>query len=146
MKIIVDSNRVISSLIKNSTTREILFNKEFQLFAPENIKSEIEKYKEEIIRKSSLSLEEFEVLFSLVIENVIIVPKEKYERYLNELRDTIKDPDDVAYLAVCSLINADGIWSHDPHFKEQDKVKVFTNIDMLKIINKGEKDDFVYVK
>ena len=39
MKIIIDSNRVIAALMKNSTTREILFNKNFEFFAPEYVKN-----------------------------------------------------------------------------------------------------------
>ena len=49
MKIIIDCNRVIGALIKESTTREILFDRNFEFFAPEYIKSEIEKYRKEII-------------------------------------------------------------------------------------------------
>ena len=49
MKIVIDSNRVIASLIKEGTTREILFDKKFEFFAPEFIKSEIDKYKEDYL-------------------------------------------------------------------------------------------------
>jgi len=33
MKIVIDSNRVIAALIKESTTREILFDKNFEFIA-----------------------------------------------------------------------------------------------------------------
>ncbi len=43
MKVIIDSNRVIAALIKGSTTRGILFDKNFEFFAPEHIENEIHK-------------------------------------------------------------------------------------------------------
>jgi len=131
MRIVIDSNRVIAALIQDSTTREILLDKNFEFFAPEYIKSEIEKYRKEIIGKADISKEEFEILLSLIFESITIIPQSEYQNLLSELRDITKDFKDIAYFAVCLLVKADGIWTHDTHFKGQKKVKVFTNIDML---------------
>lgn len=132
MKIVVDSNRVIAALIQDSTTREILLDRNFEFFAPEYIKTEIEKYRKDIMEKADISEEEFEILLSLIFESITIIPQSEYQNFLSELRDITKDSKDVAYFAVCLFIKADGIWTHDLHFKEQKKVKVFTNIDMLR--------------
>jgi len=78
MKIVIDSNRVIAALIKDSTTREILFDRNFEFFAPENIQNEIIRYKEEIIDKAGIGQEEFEILFSLIFEYIDIVPQAEY--------------------------------------------------------------------
>src|SRR3989344_8877060 len=121
MKIVIDSNRVIAALVKESTTREIIFDKTFEFFAPEYIKNEIENYKDEIIEKISIIYEEFEILNSLVFENIAIIPQSEYNKFLDELKNEIQDIDDLPYLAVCLLIKAEGIWTHDPHFKEQIK-------------------------
>ncbi len=133
MKIVMDSNRVIAALIKDSTTREILFNRIFEFFAPEHIKSEIEKYKDEIIQKANINNEEFNILLSLIFECINVVPQSEYNYFIDKLKIEIQDQKDVAYLAVCLLKKADGIWTHDPHFKEQKKCKICTNIDMIKI-------------
>lgn len=138
MKIVVDSNRAIAALIKDSTTREILYNKEFEFFAPEYIKSDIGRYKNEIIQKAEITNDEFEVLLPLIFEHIIIISKNEYQEFIGELQNEISDPDDVAYLAVCLFIHAEGIWTHDPHFNEQKKVRVFTNIDMLSFIDRSE--------
>lgn len=140
MKIIIDSNRVIAALIKDSTTREILLDKNFEFFAPEYIKSEIEKYRNEIIGKADIGEEEFEILLSLIFESITIVPQSEYRKFIDTLKKEIQDPKDVAYLAVCLSIKADGIWTHDSHFKEQKKYKIYTNIDMLRYNCKSEPD------
>jgi len=139
MRIIIDSNRVIASLIKNSTTREILFDNHVQFFAPSYIKTEIYKYKDSIIKKTKLSNSDFDILLELLFENVTIIPNIKYQQHLSELNKEIKDKKDLPYLAAALLINAEGIWTHDPHFKSQKKCKVMTNIDMLEIIRKIKK-------
>jgi len=48
--------------------------------------------------------------------------------------------DDVPALAAVIANKANGIWTHDPHFKEQKKVKIFTNIGMLKMNRKNKTD------
>ena len=131
MKIVIDGNRVIAALIRESTTRKIIFDKNFEFITPDFILSEIDAHKELIIEKSSVSENEFHVLLSLVFEHITIIPQNEYIDFVREISDEIKDPNDIFYLAVCIASKAEGIWTHDPHFKEQKKVKVFTNIDML---------------
>jgi len=133
MKIVIDSNRVIASLLKDSTTREILYNRRFEFVAPEFIKEEILKYKTEFIKKGKIKAEEFDILLSLLFERIILIPKNEYSKYLRKLETEISDSKDIPYLACCISIKADGIWSQDPHFLEQDKVKIFTNNYLLDI-------------
>ena len=134
MKIVIDSNRVVASLLKESTTRKILYTKYFDFIAPEFVKEEIEKYEKEFIKKANISSEDFNILLSLLFERITLIPKEVYDKYLENLETKISDVKDIPYLACCIAVKADGIWSHDPHFLEQNKVKIFTNKDMLKMV------------
>lgn len=68
---------------------------------------------------------------------ITILPRPEYANSEKQLEGEIKDPDDIAYLAAAIATKSEGIWTHDPHFKEQKKVRVFTNIDMLKISGKS---------
>ena len=131
MKVVIDSNRVIAALIKDSTTRNILFDNKFEFMAPDTIIMEINKYKATIIEKAGITEEEFDVLLSLIFEHISIVSQNEYVDSLEKFKKDIKDPKDVCYMAVCTSVNAEGIWTHDPHFKEQKNVKMFTNIDLL---------------
>ncbi len=138
MKIVVDSNRIIAALISDGTTRELIFNKEFEFFAPDYMKIEIEKYKDEIIEKAGLQEDEFDVLFSILFDKIKILSLKEYEGYLKEFSESLSDFKDVAYLAVCKKINAEGIWTHDSGFREQKVVKVFSNIDLLNYLRNLE--------
>ena len=75
---------------------------------------------------------------SLIFEHVEIVPQSEYETYLHTTADQISDIKDIPYLALASATRAEGIWSHDPHFLGQQKIKVLTNIDMLRISGKAK--------
>lgn len=133
MKIVIDSNRVIASLVKDSTTREILFDNYFDFFAPSFIKSEIYKYKKDIIKSASSSKENFDLLLDLIFESITIIPEERYSEFIREIANETKDKKDLPYFAVCLLLKAEGIWTHDLHFQGQKRFKIFTNMDMLKM-------------
>ena len=137
MKILVDTNRIIAALMKEGTTRDILFDENFQFMTPDYTIIEIEENKEELIRKIKLTNEEYEILISLIFERIDIIPQSEYEDCVNECNDLISDPDDVPHLAASIARNVYGIWAHDSHFKEQNKVRVLTNIDMLRLSGKA---------
>ncbi len=131
MRILVDTNRIIAALIKGSTTRNILFDANFEFVTPDYTVTEIKEHQEEVINKTNLTNKEFEILLALIFERIKIIPYEEYKNFLEECKNEISDPDDIPHLAACLASRADGIWAHDPHFLEQRRVKVFTNIDML---------------
>ena len=139
MKIVIDSNRVIAAMMKGSTTREILFDQPFEFIAPDYLISEVSKYEDHIIKSIDVSKREFEILLAIIFEHITIIPESEYKDFIDKLKDGIKDPKDLPYLAACIATKAYGIWSHDPHFKEQEKIKVLTNIDMLKLSGKTKK-------
>ncbi len=139
MKIVIDSNRVIAAMIKESTTREILFDQTFEFIAPDYLMSEVTKYEYHIIKSIGVSRREFEILLAIIFESITIIPESEYKQFIVQIKDEIKDPKDIPYLATCLATKAYGIWTHDLQFKEQDKVKVLTNIDMLKLSGKLKK-------
>lgn len=137
MKVVVDSNRIIAAIIKDSTTRQILFNKKCEFFAPSYVFSEVKKYKDYLVKKVNISNEEFNLLLSFIFENIKIIDVSEYSSCIEHLKNEISDSKDIPYLALAAFTKARGIWTHDLHFKEQNKIKVFSNIDMLKLIKKN---------
>src|SRR3989344_9662725 len=133
MKIVIDSNRAIAALIKDSTTREVLFDEYFEFFAPDYIMTEIHKHENHIVKVAEITKEEFETLISLIFEPIKLIPQTEYNEFLEKYKSVIQDEKDVPYIAVCFACNAEGVWTHDPHFLEQKIIKVFTNIDMLRM-------------
>ena len=115
MILIIDSNIVMSGLIKDGLTRQFLINSPFTLYAPETLISEIRKYEKTIVDKSGLPKEDFEILFDLLIENIEIVDKEKYFDKIEEADQLLGnvDKNDIPFIDLALSTANDGIWSYD---------------------------------
>lgn len=134
MNIVVDTNIFISALIKDSITRNLIVNSKDNLLFPEFEFNEIEKHKKEILEKSGLSEYELDSLFSNLLKHVKIIKTEKIINYKNPAFDIIGniDEDDVIFIANALAYNA-VIWSDDVHFQKQDKIRILTTKDMVRI-------------
>lgn len=133
MNIVVDANRIIAALVKQSTTRKILLDEVFEFVTPDYVLSEIKEHWDELQQKTKLTKEEFDILLALLFERTTFLPKSAYAKFIDECKEAIEDVNDVPYLAACLASNSLGLWSHDPHVLKQNKVSVFTNIDMLRL-------------
>ena len=90
------------------------------------------------MKKSDLSENEFAILFSLVFDNIDIIPEFEYKEMEQNSEKDICDVDDMPYIATCIVENASGIWTHDKNLMKQNKVKTLTNIDMIELIRRSE--------
>ena len=140
MRILIDTNRIIAALVKSGTTRDIIFDENFEFVTPDYTITEIREHENELLKKTKLTKEEFEILLALIFERITIIPETEYKKFLELIKDEIKDTKDLQYYAACLACNAHGIWTHDPDFLEQHKVKIFTNIDMLKLSGQAKSD------
>ncbi|MBS3149529.1 hypothetical protein J4455_02430 [Candidatus Woesearchaeota archaeon] len=140
MKILVDANRIVAALMKQSTTRDILLDEAFEFVTPDYSISEVEEHRDELQQRLKLTREEFDVLLALLFERITVLPKYAYNDLINECKEAIEDIDDVPYLAACLASKCLGIWSHDPHVLKQKKVSVFTNINMLRMSKSAKSD------
>ena len=136
MKLVIDTNILIAGLLRESTVRKILSSEEIQFFIPEDALGEIEKYKNELIKKSGMSNEAISEVMNLLLENIEIVPKEQIKNKLKEAENIMRDIDikDSPFIATVLSIKSDGLWSFDNDFKKQNKIKVYSIKELLKII------------
>ena len=131
MKFVVDTNIIISSIIKDSLSRKIIFNKNFEFITPSYTLSEINKHRLELCKKSGLSSNELNKLLEKLFNYIKIVNYEIYKDYLEKSKKLIDDVDDISFLA-CAMALKSNIWSNDSHFKNQKIVKIFTTKEFIK--------------
>jgi predicted nucleic acid-binding protein len=136
MKLVIDTNKIMAAMIKDSLSRRIICTPMFQFITPDHTLQELSKYEKTIRKKARLTHQEFNLLVSLLFEHIMIVPKEDYEEFLNIAKTLIEDINDAPFIALCLAIKADGIWSDDTHFYTQKQYIVFQTKDLL----------FVYIK
>ncbi len=132
MRLVIDANIIIAALIKNSTIRSLILQKQFELLSPEFVLSEIHKHKQLIIRKSGLTSEEYTLVINTLFEAITIVPKKTYQHLLLKASKELSDQKDVPFLAL-ALATQSSIWSDDKGFFETKTVKTFTTRDILEI-------------
>lgn len=134
MKLVIDTNRIIASLIKNSLSRRILAKPTIQFITPDYTLQEIFSHELTIRRKAKLTHDEFTLLLTLLFEHITIIPKEEYKGYLTIAQTLIEDADDVPFIALSLASKADGIWSDDTHFYTQEKVSVYRTKELVALL------------
>ncbi len=127
MKLVIDTNVIISALIKESITREIILDSNHLFVSPDFLVSEINKHRELIKEKSGLSEEKLEVVLQMLLREIEILPREEYNSSMEKAEDILGEIDqkDVPFLA-CALAKNCPVWSDDKDFQKQDQVDVYT--------------------
>jgi predicted nucleic acid-binding protein len=138
MRLIVDTNILISSLIKDSITREILLLPFMDFYLPEFALEEVEAHKTKICKLSGLSRDEIDFFLDLLLENISIVPAQTIRPFLNEAEKIIGDidPGDIPFIALALAVDNDGIWTNDKHFRKVKTMKVWKTSELLAYIKK----------
>lgn len=132
MKLVLDANVVISALIADSKTRELIVTLEPDLLTPEFVHDEIENYTGLIVDKSGMHPDQVAQFIDLLFQYIEVVPASKFYPYIEEADAAIgeTDPDDVLYVARALASDAD-IWSDDTDFDEQDVVETHSTTDVI---------------
>jgi predicted nucleic acid-binding protein len=132
MKLVVDANVVISALIADSKTRELIVTLNPELLTPEVVHDEIGDHEALIVEKSGMGVERVRQFINLLFQYIETVPASEFYPYIKEAEEAVgnTDPDDVLYVA-CALARDAGVWSDDSDFDDQDLVPAFTTSEVI---------------
>ncbi len=138
MRLIVDTNILVSSLIKDSITREILLLPYMDFYLPEFALEEVEAHKIKISKLSGLSPDEIDFFLDLLLENISIVTARAIRPYLIEAERIIGDidPGDIPFIALALAVDNDGLWTNDKHFRKVKKIKIWNTPELLAYLKK----------
>ena len=135
MELVIDANIIISAVISSGgKTCDLLFSDSIELFAPEFLLKEFERYKLEILEKSRLTEEEFNLALSLISSRIKFIPFSEFEKSIFKARKLCPDPDDTEYFALAILKNIP-LWSNDKALKKQESVKVLSTSELLELFS-----------
>jgi predicted nucleic acid-binding protein len=134
MILIIDTNEIISALIRDSSSRRILLSPRFFFYTPDFTLTEIQRHIPLIERKTSLSRKDVLLLLNTLMERVQVMELKTYEHKYKEAKSLIGkiDPDDVPFIALALSLPNDGIWSSDKHLLKQERIKIWATQDLLK--------------
>jgi predicted nucleic acid-binding protein len=141
MRLVIDSNRLVAGVLKDSSSRELILSERFEFYSPYHLVIEIKKYEDYLIQKGRLADGQFDTILNALMDNIILVPYEEFKDEFEEAIGIMKDIDvkDAPFLAVGMALGLDGIWSEDRHFREQDGLTVYDMGDMMSMLRSGRR-------
>ncbi|MBR9693445.1 PIN domain-containing protein [Candidatus Woesearchaeota archaeon] len=143
MKIVVDTNILLSALIRDSTTREIVTSSKWEFFYPEVSLHEIRKYQQLVLEKTGLSKAAYEQLLAMLLDHVRLIPDEQLSGKMKEAKEIMQeiDPKDVVFIAAALAIPNSVVWSDDKDFDQQERVTTLKTKDIVEYY-KGSKTHY----
>ncbi len=138
MIIIVDVNALLSALIKDSVSRNIIVKSGQGFCFPEPSLHKLRKYKSYILEKSGLSELEYSTLLHHLFQFIKLIPVEEIIRHWEEAKKIMEhiDPEDATIIAAALSQESSIIWSDDAHFDWQNKVFVLKTRDLAYLFYK----------
>jgi len=135
MEIVLDTNILISSLLRNGLTRDIISVSPFKMYTVEYARFEIEKHKDELLSKSKLDEKSFDYLNEFIFGKINFIASEDLAPFKNRAIEVMHeiDIDDAPFLALAISLNCP-IWSNDGHFKRQDVIRAFTTKELMSLL------------
>ncbi|MDP3734435.1 MAG: PIN domain-containing protein [Nanoarchaeota archaeon] len=134
MKLVVDTNVVISSLLKDSLTRRLITHIDADLYTLRFTQEEIDTHKQELLEKGGFSEVALNILLENILNKLVILGDEVVKSKMKEARELMDTIDwkDTPFIAAALATDAD-IWSDDKHFEKQRKIKVWKTRDLAKL-------------
>ena len=136
MKLVIDTNRIMAGLLKDSTSRKIILNSHFIWYAPDYIETELFRHRKYLMKKAKITESDFNTLLHILLEPITLVTfndfKQDYSRSIKIMESV--DENDAPFLAVGLALKLDGIWTEDRHFLQQDRITVYHTGDLVQII------------
>ena len=132
MKIIVDTNCIVSALIKDALSRKIINDVPADFITIQLTGQELQKYEQEILTKSGVTKGELNILLNHLMRRISVVDDEVVQSRMEDAKKIMDhiDPGDTPFIAAALATNA-AIWSDDKHFEKQTVVKIFKTSDLL---------------
>ncbi len=138
MKLAIDANIVFAAFIKDNQTRKIILNRNFELFAPDFVLEEVEKYSDYIRKKSKITDMQFKHLKELIFAQISVVPKKYFSKFMIQARKISPDKNDAQYFALALKMKTP-IWSNDSKLKKQGKIKILNTSGIIDCMEKLKK-------
>lgn len=133
MNVVLDVNVLLSALIRDSVTREIITKSGTNFYFPEPSVEKLRKYKDYIAKKAGLDTKTFEQIMVILFSRIEIVPYEEIQVKWNQARKIMEkiDQEDVIFIACALGIENSIIWSDDKHFDKQEAVRVVKTNEIM---------------
>jgi len=138
MLLVVDFNVVFSSLIRKGIPYKVFLlnsvSKKFRFIAPEYVWEEFKSDKDELLKKSEYSKDEFDEILLFLKEEIEVVPNKEFLEFFPKAKEILEEEKkDAPYLALALAYNCK-IFSGDKRLKEKIHGLVVTPRELLEVL------------
>ena len=145
MKLVADSNVLFTFFWKNSAFRQISAQ-DVRIFSPQFALEEIDEHKEEIMQKTTINKNSFDLMLKELRQMVFFIPLEEYECFVNQAYDSVKGlpqnqsdalGEDIDFLALAMKYKCP-VWSNDKLLKKQTAVDIVSTKELVLLVEPKE--------
>ena len=135
MKIVVAVNIVLSALIRDSSTRRLIFEIRHDLYFPEPSLHKLRKYQDYVTGKAGLNERDYTRLLTTLFKRIKVIPTEEIKENWDKAKEIIEhiDKEDVVFIAAALSLGNSIIWSEDKDFERQTRVKLLKTRDIVEL-------------
>jgi predicted nucleic acid-binding protein len=136
LELVIDANIVFSALLTDGTTRDLIFDSQLRLYAPEYLFSELNEHllsDSELKRKLSQTNEETSIILHELLGTIQVLPLSDYRVFVKPALEICPDEFDVPYFALALSLKIP-IWSNDKRLKKQNTIQIFDTRDLLDLL------------
>ena len=133
MKVVIDTNVIISILIKLGKPIDLFLKENLEIFAPEFILEELQNNRDMIIRKSKVSEEEISVLFSFLTKKIKFISEKEFISHFDEAEKICPDEKDIIFFALALHLKCP-LWTNEKRLKKQEVVKVYATHELMQTL------------
>lgn len=134
MLVVIDANVICTALLAKGRTADVLFCERIEAIAPELLFTEVEAHKEELLKKSELSDEDFNELLTLLKKKIKVIPSDEFEDCLHEANELLKPhTKDTEYVALALKFKCP-LWSKEKLLKELKKIEVLDADEVARLV------------
>ena len=136
--IVLDTNVLISALIKDSTTRKIIVESGLPLAYPEVSFDELFRHRSLILRKGGYDSQTFNTILSTLLRYITLISSETIASHFKQAYRIMEhiDSNDAVFVATALALNRATIWSDDRDFQRQTLVPILTTKELVNTFEK----------
>src|SRR3989338_8670516 len=134
MKLVVDTN-ILVSFFRPNPVNELISKSKFlglRLFSPEHSVEELKKNKQAVLKYSELNSKQFDEKLEEMLSLIKIIPKDSFESFEQEAKQLAPHDKDIPLFALALKLES-AIWSNEPAFKKQSRVRVLSTRNMIEL-------------
>lgn len=136
MLLVVDTNRIIAAVLRDSSSRRILSSKKLAFITPRFAYHEVLRHRASLIAKSGLSGRAFDSTLYSILSKIRQVDNAELAPFFESASKVMAEIDysDILFIALALSTSNDGIWTEDRHFERQSVVRVWKTAELLQLL------------